>query len=101
MIQDNKRVIYWKQYDKPKVVYDPIFKTEREFHGEWLSTDGRVEWFAILGGVSARPVDAKMKIFGEMLLKDGTRQSFYEDEIDNKVEERIIERAEQYLKSLP
>lgn len=93
------KIIYYQEFSSPKVFYDPVLKIDREIIGEYVCTDDRVEHFSIVGSMGAKK-DSPMKVSGELVLKNGERKSFQVDEIDNKVEEKIIEQAEEYLTQL-
>lgn len=90
-------IIYWKKFRRPKMVHDPILNAERELTGTWICKDDRVKWFGIVGYLKS--TGNEMGIKGELLLKDGSRQSFIPKEIHNKVDDDLVKMAEEYLKT--
>lgn len=89
-------IIYWNKFRKPKVVYDPILKLNREVNGQYVCKDERVESFWLVGYVKS---DNTMGMRGELLLKNNQRKSFEASEIHNKVDEDLVSQAEEYLKT--
>lgn len=96
-------VIYWKQYDEPKKVYDPLFRCEREVSGQYECTDERVESFWIIGSMSAKPKDERAYLKGNLYFKNGDRWEtpnvIYSELTSEQITQDLISRAEQYLQS--
>lgn len=45
-------IIYWKKFDEPKIVFDPVSKKDKEITGEWICGDDRVDAFTVYGCMS-------------------------------------------------
>lgn len=86
--------IYWKQYDKPVKVFDPIMKVEREIIGKFICEDERIIHFDFVGAASfTSPLMKCMAIF---IFKDGRKE---ETEIDLFISDLILSESDNPAKT--
>lgn len=103
-------IIYWKKYDEPIRMFDPVLKCERERLGEFVCKDERVIYFDFVGGFS--PTGPTIRCYAVFVFKDGSE---HREEInlampmhelmaaadpEKMQQDFYILQAEQYLQSL-
>lgn len=97
-------IIYWKKYDEPKMVYDPVRRKDVEVSGEFVCNDDRVAAFTIFGHMSVIIPGNQMYVSAEIVSKEMPngkvyRERFTESEPKENLEEILIARAEEWLKN--